>query len=658
MTTEIVLVSASFARAVFSLTLAAALCSPAIAQPPRGVYVYSWNIAASSVPPAPSPKPCPSNGSSTTGLSPAQELVNSLYCSGVDGLTLVMDWSSIEPQPNIYQWDATSLTPWSNSFTYLRGQAVSHSQEIYLSLLNGTKGTKPADPCTGTCTVPCTPTTCPCTTTTNPPSCPAWLSLGPDPGTSPNLLDQWIAAAAAAHRKVNLAIRSGGGDTGLATPNWLFTLGGSTPLTFNVSAHQGQGKCITEYIAAPWDHFIVPWEAMLSALSGHLKQTAINGVSEYDIVSMIRLTGINRTTDEFRLPEEILSGSCAANAVETWLAAKPQYSYIALTSAWQSILGAFQSYFADKYVNLPIIPDGTGNGQGSGEQQYPFPEIGPGGCIYVPPVVWPASAQPTPPSCAEQPQLLPMCTATGQTSCFDPNLELLQLASQAFPGRLTVEFESLPNVRTRANSYVIDVVQHAPSTPGVNATAAFMTNVFLGSGGASCNGGVGHNPKACKNSDQYFRLLENGIFLPTPAERSFRAQYLEVYAPNVIQFPAAIAQAHADLTDYTPPTVTASITNSTVVSTQKGAIPIVTYQITVSGTMTDDLSGVDTSTAAYTVTGTLGGSRSGAITVQTNGTYSFTVDATQVETSSIPISIEVSVEDNAGNTGSAVTALQ
>jgi VCBS repeat-containing protein len=84
----------------------------------------------------------------------------------------------------------------------------------------------------------------------------------------------------------------------------------------------------------------------------------------------------------------------------------------------------------------------------------------------------------------------------------------------------------------------------------------------------------------------------------------------------------------------------------------------VTYQITVSGTMTDALSGLDPSTATYTVSGTLGGSHSGAITVNSDGTYSFTTETTQIESLSTPISIEVSVQDNAGNTGSAVTYLE
>ncbi len=302
---------------------------------------------------------------------------------------------------------------------------------------------------------------------------------------------------------------------------------------------------------------------MLSALATHLKQTLVNGVSEYDVVSMVRLTGINRTTDEFRLPEEILSpqSSCSGNlnAVETWLTATPQYDYALLKSAWNSIVSSFQTSFNGKYFNLPIIPDGTGTGQGAGENQYPFPEIGHSGCVYDPPVninsvSW--SPAPAPSSCATQSGYVPMCTATGQTNCFDPNLELLQAASQAFSDRLTIEFESL-NSQHPANPYV---VQQAHALKG---GAAFMTNNWLASssppGGAACTGGVGSGT-AC-TAAEYFKLLEQGIYLSTGS----RAQFLEVFYTDVLRGPAsaplscAVWQAHIDLTDYTAPVTSATI---------------------------------------------------------------------------------------------------
>jgi hypothetical protein len=423
------------------LTLLSGFFAAAIAAPdqnPRGIYIYSWDIAIDN-PPPPVCESCPS--------SRTQDLVNSLALPGVDGLTLVVDWSIIEPRPGLYQWDLTNVADWSSSTTYVRGDAVSYNSDIYLSLTNGNRQRQPNKAVNNWQLVGCLNQPC---------------KVG---GTSPNLLDQWIALAASLGKSVNLAVRAGGGNTGLATPCWLYDqqkspqcgagyTGASsqaTALQFDVSAHQGVGKCVAETIAAPWDSsFLIEWNAMLAALSTHLQTTIVNNAREYDVVSMIRLTGINRTTDEFRLPEQMPNtlGSCTKAtppiqpipSIQQWLyppAALVAYRPSVLidpnsqTGAWVDITNSFATNFPGKDFNVAIIPDKTGSGQNSGIPQYPFPEIDDNGCVYSPPL-----------TTADIDQYLTPRPCIVTSSIPDQNKHLLSQASQTFPGHLAIEFES------------------------------------------------------------------------------------------------------------------------------------------------------------------------------------------------------------------------
>jgi len=384
-----------------------------------------------------------------------------------------------------------------------------------------------------------------------------WSYIEPSLGVYQwNRMDQWINEAFSMGKVVNLAIRGGGGTAGTATPGWLFSAARATSLNFDVSAHQGQGGCIPETIAAPWDlSFLNSWDNMLLALSDHLANTyviSILPITELQVVSMIRLTGINRTTDEFRLPEQTPAtlASCGANppnSIQTWLYPPNNiqpYTPQNLQFAWTSLTSDFQQLFPGMYFNLPIIPDNTGSGGPSNVPQNPFPEIDENGCVYDPPVD-PTQLNPPP------------CIDTG-FSGVDQNAPLLAIASQDFEDHLAIEFESL-DAQHPANTYVVQEVQ---TLNGGNTGAAFMTNQWAGNG-AACSGGPGTG-KPCKNGAAYFNLLlEPGIYLPKPTSiPRFRSQYLEVFWTDVLRgpdFPCAIWQAHIDLTDYTVPVTTATI---------------------------------------------------------------------------------------------------
>ena len=360
----------------------------------RGIYVYTNDI------------------SQLTTASAAQ-LTTALGVSGVDGVNLVFGWDAIEPRPGMYQWDASNGLTWSNGASYVRGDEVLFGSEVYVSLNDGNMnhspvpgrgnwsstvtyalgdevnfnqytyvsltsgniGNQPSQGCTTDCT--------------------SWQPVWNAVGTNKNLLDEWIAAAANSHKKIALTIPAGS-----SIPSWLFQFG-ARPLDFTISPHAGAtGVCQAETIAAPWDNvFLTEWDTMLAALANHLKTTFVNGESEYDAIEMLRLTGINRTTEELRLPAETPQStglSCISDAIAIWQAA--HYKPSRLLKGWNAITDSFIKSFPDKSFSVAIIP------------QNPFPPIAEDGSII-----------------------------TGTVP--DQNHPLIKSASEKLPGRLVEFFE-------------------------------------------------------------------------------------------------------------------------------------------------------------------------------------------------------------------------
>jgi hypothetical protein len=466
----------------------------------RGIYVYTNDV------------------SQLTKTS-ASDLTTSLGVNGVDGVNLVFGWDSIEPRQGIYQWDASNGLSWSSTTTYVQGDEVSSGTEIYVSLsdgnlnhppvatkgiwsssttyaigdevtfnqdtysslTNGNTGNQPIPGCTAACT--------------------SWQPVWNPVGQNKNLLDEWIALVVTSNKKIALTVPAGS-----SIPSWLFQPApggpGAKPLDFTISPHSGAtGVCDAETIAAPWDPaFLSQWDVMLAALANHLKTTFVNGVSEYDAVTILRLTGINRTTEELRLPAETPASTglpCVSDAIKTWQDA--HYRPSRLLRGWDAITDSFLTSFPDKSFSVAIIPQGA------------FPPIAEDGSII-----------------------------TGTVP--DQNRPLLKSASEKLPGHLIVQFDFLlPGVAASAE------VIHAAHNLGT--LAAFQTNEWLGGLGAACTGQIGSTtdpPVACSTWQDYLGLLETGIY-PKGTAAILRSQYIEVFRANVNAFPDAVLAAHQEL---------------------------------------------------------------------------------------------------------------
>lgn len=300
-------------------------------------------------------------------------------------------------------------------------------------------------------------------------------------------LDQWMSMAAASSKKVELSIR-----TDYHTPSWLFqpvpTGGGATPISFSFTRKPNDTTCLQETIAAPWDAaFLGEWDAVLAAVSAHLKSTAM-----YGQVVLLRLTGINKDSDELHLPALSVTAPCSTDAISIWQSAG--YRPSKLLQGWDGTTSSFKKYFPDKAFSVAIIASTN-----------PFPPIDDNGNVI-----------------------------TGTIP--NQNLPLLTLAAQKLPGQLVIQNNSL-YVGLPAQT---ETVQSAQS---LGTMIAFQTNEEITGQGAACGGKGETTP--CTN-DLFLSMLQTGIY-PLGTSNPLRAQYIEVFALNVNAAPAATLQAHDEL---------------------------------------------------------------------------------------------------------------
>ncbi len=298
-------------------------------------------------------------------------------------------------------------------------------------------------------------------------------------------VDLWMNRAISAGKKITLSVSDGAN-----TPACLFQPSpggaGANPLSFSISRKGGlSNQCDPETIATPWDPaFLSQWDAVLAALAAHLKSAGT-----YNAVTLLRLTGINRDTDELHLPAETPQSSglpCVSDAIATWLQAG--YRPSLLLQGWNATTGSFQKYFPDKSFTVAIIASSNN----------PFPTI------------------------AEDGSVITNLQGLGAADY----LPLMTLANQKFPGHLVIQNNSLyPGVP--AQPVTVNFAQT------LGNLIAFQTNEDTASNTgkiAACGTGFA-NQVPC-TSATYMALLGTGIY-PAGLSSSLRAQYIEVFATDV-----------------------------------------------------------------------------------------------------------------------------
>ena len=298
------------------------------------------------------------------------------------------------------------------------------------------------------------------------------------------------------HLEIELSIRAD------SPPGWL-AVAGARVGHFTYANKGGTKGCKSVSIAIPWDPvFQSRWKAMLLYVGQELKKIHVNGQSAYDDVKLVRLTGINMDSDELHLRAKD-NDDCTEPNKQAW--GDANYTPAALLQGWDGIVRSFVSAFPDKYFSVAII-----------DSTYPFPNM---------------VGSPTPgPRDTRQKGA---GQKRGSNLSEAQNQPLLADAHQILGDRLIVQNNSLYEDEKAEP----ETVYFARTLP---ALIAFQTNLELGpTGGASCD----RSKAPCKAAQDFLKLLNTGIF----PDQGLKADYIEVFAPNVKSFPSAIATAHQEL---------------------------------------------------------------------------------------------------------------
>jgi hypothetical protein len=178
----------------------------------------------------------------------------------------------------------------------------------------------------------------------------AWWQVEPSQNTYDwTALDQNLTAISNAGKNICIAVLGG-----QQMPAWVFTSLGLTDLHFEEFLANGNStnQSPIEVDEPPiWSSsYVNAFTSMINAMAAHLKsEPAI-----YAKIRHIKITGLNRSTEEERLPYENsvtnLSGQVSTNAAALWLSVgyRPQK----VVTAGEQIMDAYASAFPDKYISM------------------------------------------------------------------------------------------------------------------------------------------------------------------------------------------------------------------------------------------------------------------------------------------------------------------
>lgn len=323
-----------------------------------------------------------------------------------------------------------------------------------------------------------------------------WAVLEPKPGVyNFEALDKWIEVTTAQHKKIGLGLMAG-----MHTPEWLYAGPYNVPRNaFDYNRNpQGAAICTVLVLPSPWnENFIKEFNLATAELARHLREFQAPGIprgAAYDALRIVKLTGINNTTEELRLnANKGDNGPChQSDAQQIWASAG--FTPTKIARAWHEMIGNTGRVFHDKILSMDIIQSGA------------FPSIDESGRIYTPP-----------------PHTSDVLTA-----------RLIEASLARFRGRLSIQWNALS--QREPNPAVIDAGRKG-------AIVAWQMNEFLGpQGGSGCF--YGEQRSHCKTNEDFEIMLRNGI------DRG--AHFIEIWATNVDEYDAVFRKAHDRLKHVSP----------------------------------------------------------------------------------------------------------
>ncbi|WP_376096984.1 hypothetical protein ACE7GA_05875 [Roseomonas sp. CCTCC AB2023176] len=305
-----------------------------------------------------------------------------------------------------------------------------------------------------------------------------WSAVAPRPGAYDfRLLDRELGRAVAAGKRVSLSVIAGA-----YAPAWLPERGVRT-LRFALGRGGANRSCLPVQVGVPWDSgYQAAFLDLWSALAERVRATP----GGLEAVRIVKLTGVNQFTEEFRMPAGTgLRDDVCGRTDETaaWLA--EGYRPARVVEAWTRMAAGIAERFPGTLLALDVLERND-----------------------VPPVD--DAGAPT-----RDPPVKPRLIAEGR---------------RRFGGRFAVQWNGLT-----AAGPLADTVLAARAGGTV---IGWQSNAFRGLEGAGCNAARNAAPAAC-DTGGFGAILRRGV--------ETGASYLEVWAPDVLQFPAEVAAADAAL---------------------------------------------------------------------------------------------------------------
>lgn len=264
---------------------------------------------------------------------------------------------------------------------------------------------------------------------------------------------------------------------GIFAPEWLYEESGVQKVAMKYNRSRRGAACSNVTIPVPWSKtYIARYRRVLDAFARHLKEASFGkhpAGRAYEAVSLVKITGINMSTEESYISSEPPGGPCDQDdATALWK--KAGFRPYKLRSAWKRLSNETAEAFRDKRIALEVIEVAA------------FPPIDNKGAIY----------------------------SRAPLAKDDITSSFVKEAVSAYGSRLMVKWNALNN---RTASAIVT----AAGSKG--AIVGWQMNNFLGDGS-----GCIYHPwiiQKCNSIGDYQSILENGI--------KAGGRYIEVHPTDV-----------------------------------------------------------------------------------------------------------------------------
>ena len=320
-----------------------------------------------------------------------------------------------------------------------------------------------------------------------------WKRLEPAPGQYEfSDMDKWVGAVVAQHKKIDFGVMAG-----TWSPEWLYDQNHQvSKVSFDYNRNpQGTPNCTVLTLPTPWSPtYINEYNKMMQEVARHFHELKVPGFPQgaaFDALRIVKLTGINNTTEELRLYAGAHphgdNGAChQTSAPPVWAAAGFTPSKIKM--AWTEMSDNTANAFPGKILSVDIIRVNA------------FPAIDDSGNVYRP-----------------EPGANDRLTN-----------EILSIGLSRYKGRFAVQWNALTS--EEPDTAVTDA-----GTKG--AIVGWQMNQFMHENGSGCF--YGRQRAECKSVEDFQEMFDNGI------KRG--GQYIEIWAQSVDDFAPAFQNAHNQL---------------------------------------------------------------------------------------------------------------